>query len=139
MPPITGSLHKSGSPAIDLEICGPFPDIRQSFTAIIDTGFTGFVSIPLTQAFPLGLSLVGTTSVVLADGKTQVKLLALCKAFLANEARTGSVILEPSSTEVLVGMEFMSAFQKTLVVDDEGALLVDSAWIREKLQEGNAD
>ena len=36
-------------------------------------------------------------------------------------------------------MEFMSAFQKTLVVDDEGALLVDSAWIREKLQEGNAD
>ena len=139
MPPIIGSLHESGSPAIDLEICGPFPDIRQTFTAIVDTGFTGFVSMPLTQAFPLGLSLVGTTSVVLADGSTQVKLLALCKAFLANEARTGSVILEPSSTEVLVGMEFMSTFQKTLVVDDKGVVFLDTAWIREKLQEGHAE
>ena len=77
MQPIIGFLHESGSPAIDLEISGPFPDVRQGFTAIIDTGFTGFVSMPLASAFPLGLSLFGTSSVVLADGNSQTKLLAL--------------------------------------------------------------
>ena len=75
MQPIIGSHHESGSPAIDLKISGPFPDVRQGFTAILDTGFAGFVSMPMASAFPLGLSLFGATSVVLADGKTHVKLL----------------------------------------------------------------
>ena len=128
MQPIIGSHHESGSPAIDLEISGPFPDVRQGFTAIIDTGFAGFVSMPLASAFPLGLSLCGTTTVVLADGEAHVTLLALCTAYLADEQQVGTVILEPSSTEVLVGMKFISGFRKTLLVNDRHVALMDADW-----------
>ena len=128
MQPIIGFLHESGSPAIDLEISGPFPDVRQGFTAIIDTGFTGFVSMPLASAFPLGLSLFGTSSVVLADGNSQTKLLALCTVYLTDEQQIGEVILEPSSTEVLVGMKFISGFRKTLLVNDRRVALMDADW-----------
>ena len=128
MQPIIGFLHESGSPAIDLEISGPFPDVRQGFTAIIDTGFTGFMSMPLASAFPLGLSLSGTSSVVLADGNSQTKLIALCAAYLADEQQVGEVILEPSSADVLVGKKFISGFRKTLLVNDRRVALVDRDW-----------
>ena len=84
--------------------------------------------MPLASAFPLGLSLFGATSIVLADGETHVKLVALCKAYLADEQQVGEVILEPSSADVLVGMKFISGFRKTLLVNDRRVALVDRDW-----------
>ena len=82
--------------------------------------------MPLASAFPLGLSLSGATSIVLADGETNVKLVALCKAYLADEQQVGEVILEPSSADVLVGMKFISDFRKTLLVNDRRVALMDA-------------
>ena len=67
MPPWTGFFNNSGSPALRVAIHGAFPAAAQEFDAIIDTGFTGFISMPLIQAFPLALILSGTTTVARAD------------------------------------------------------------------------
>ena len=77
------------------------------------------------NALPLGLPLYGTTSVQFADGKTADRFTALGVATLGNESEAGIVILEPSATDVLVGMEFLTKFKKSLLVYRGMIFLVD--------------
>src|SRR4051812_25342787 len=98
----TGYIHSSGAPALKVSISGAFPAQSQEFEAIIDTGFSGFISMPILYAFPLGLILFGTTGVVLADGSKASKLTAFGTAHVQGESKGGIIILENSSTEVLV-------------------------------------
>ena len=121
----TGFFDSSGNPSLKFGLSGVHSQQPTEFSAIIDTGFSGFVSMPLVQAFPLGLPLVGTTSVVLADGSNQTKLVAQAMAHIASREKIGIVILEPSSTDVLIGMDFLRTFEAALVVTKQGILLLD--------------
>src|SRR5574341_552763 len=116
MPTWTGFFTNQKSPALKVKIYGAWEQVAQEFDAIIDTGFTGFVSMPLTWAFPAALLLFGTTNVVLADGSTQFKLTAWGHVKVGDEAKTGVMILEATSRNILLGMEFLEIFGKTLHV-----------------------
>ena len=100
------------------------------YTGIIDTGFTGFVQLPLSAAIALALPLEGTTSVRLADGSTAVKLTAQAEATLFEESVIGTVIIEFHSPEILIGMDFLRRFDRGLVVSREVVGLVPESQIR---------
>jgi hypothetical protein len=72
--------------------------------------------MPLVQAFPLGLPLHGTTTVTFADGQNQVKLLAGAKVSVCTKTKEefGLIILEETSTDILVGMDFLLTFKLAL-------------------------
>ncbi len=126
MPMWTGYFNSAGSPVVKLSLCGPFEQFRKEFEAIIDTGFSGFISMPLLDAFPLGLILRGATSLVLADGSVHPTLTALGEVGVGQELQIGLIILEPGSTSILVGMELLSAFHKRLIVSPEtGSVLLE--------------
>lgn len=111
----TGYLD-NGDPCIEIEVSNPL-NWRSRLKCLIDTGFSGFLSIPILQAFPLGLLLFGTIPVTLADGSTQYKLTCLGQAHLDNQAEIGVIIIEPSSDQVLLGMDFLRKFRKKLLID----------------------
>jgi len=69
---------------------------------MIDTGFTGFLLMPIMSAFPLGLTLVGTGNYTLADDSTSPKLLAIGSVIVGNEDPVHGVI-------VLAGVYKLSA------------------------------
>jgi predicted aspartyl protease len=115
MPTVTGLFHSNGSPAVSISVGGPFPQFAQQFDAIIDTGFTGFLSMAWDKAFPLGLALIGTTNVILANGQTAPKLMTIATVGLGGVLRTGVALLAPAG-DILVGMEFLKEFGKELVV-----------------------
>ena len=116
MPPWIGYLDKTGSPCLKISIGGVFNNPPQEFEVVIDTGFSGFISMPLVKAFPIGLPLFGTTSVTLADGSQSFKLTALGKAEIEKESNVGVIILEPNSNDILIGMDFLKTFKKVLMI-----------------------
>jgi predicted aspartyl protease len=134
MPPKIGFLNSSGRPAIKIWIFGAYWSVRTEFEAVIDTGFSGFLSMPLMRAFPLGLPLIGTTSVVLADGKTHEKFIAMSSSAFEDSSdganwKPGVVILEPTSSDILIGMEFIREHKQTLLVytNKQAVALFDDA------------
>jgi len=122
---VTGCLDKSGSPSVRISVHGISPDSRQEFDAVIDTGFTGFLMMPLLSAFPLGLTLWGTSNYCLADGSTSPKLLGAGTITLEGEEASGVIVLESSPCGLLLGMDFLRKVRRGLVVSAHGVFLVD--------------
>ena len=129
MPLLTGYFSKSGSPAVKVTISGPLTDGLE-YEAILDTGFTGFLSLPLVEAIRLGLVLYGTTAVSFADGKQAFRLTARGMVKIAEVSKVGVSILEPASTEILLGMGFLRLFGKAFFVSSTGVALVDEAELK---------
>ena len=63
---IKGEICSAGSPIIQTKIIGSRAEIVTD--GILDTGFTGYLCLPITTAVSLGLELTGLESVELADG-----------------------------------------------------------------------
>ena len=120
---VTGSFNDSGSPVIEIGVSGPLTQPTK-FTAMMDTGFSGFLLLPLLEAFPVGLILRGTLPITLADGSTQTKLTCLGEIHFDGKSEVGLIIIEWQSTDILIGMDFLRKFRKTLTVDAPNGLVV---------------
>jgi len=105
------------------------PNSEQEFEGIIDTGFTGFVSMPIVKAFPLGLLLAGTASITLADGKSAPQLTATGQVQIGGQSEIGVVILQGASADILLGMDFLAKFGRVLFIHPNKGLasLMDQA------------
>jgi clan AA aspartic protease len=113
---VMGSFNDSGSPTVEIEVSGPLTNPTK-FTALVDTGFSGFLLLPLLEAFPVGLILRGTMGVTLADGSNQTKLTCLGMVHFGGRKELGLVVIEWQSTDVLVGMDFLRKFHLQMIVD----------------------
>jgi len=94
---ITGSFDEAGSPTISLRVSGE--RAAKSYTGIVDTGFSGFVALPLIHA------------------QGSVTLNGISKA--------GSILLDETTTDVLVGMAFLRTFELALILTDTTVVLHD--------------
>lgn len=122
----TGYLDSRGHPHIKIRVWGLAEQFAQEFEAMIDTGFSGFLSLPLVRAFPLGLTLAGTTTYELADGSKSPKLLAYGQVTHEGETTAGLIALEANANcGPLLGMEFLRQSKKMLVVGRDGVALMD--------------
>ena len=70
----------------------------------------------MVEAFPLGLILTGSSRTILADGSDANDLTALGTVVVGNEERVGTVLLSAGAGAILIGMEFLTTFDKTLIV-----------------------
>jgi predicted aspartyl protease len=111
----TGYLENN-EPFIDLVVRG-MATAPSPTKVLIDTGFTGFLSIPLIGALPLGLVLASPTSVVLADGSAVFRLLCVAWAELDGHTKPGMVILEPTGSHAMLGIDFLRKFNARLTID----------------------
>ena len=96
--------------------------------ALIDTGFTGFLMLPVAKALPLGLTLCGTGDYTLADGKPATNFLARGTVTIPHaehpESAEGAIVL--AGKHPLLGMEFLRALNKLLVIGKVVALIDES-------------
>ena len=122
-----GHFDERGNACVKLHLCGVRHDPPGlEFEAIIDTGFTGFIQLPLSHAISLSLPLEGTNTVTLADDSSVVMLTAMARATLLDRTEFGVVLLSMSSDAILAGMDFLRRFERALVVSRRaGVVLMD--------------
>jgi len=107
LPNIISGIDSENQIRIETEIRGLYKNIN--YGAILDTGFSGGLLLPLITAVDVGLEKVGGGNVVLADGSSKNVPIFLCKV------KIGGIINDVSTlvmgNDVLIGMELLSNYQ----------------------------
>lgn len=120
---ITGTFDSTGSPAIEIAVVGSAG--TKNYSAIIDTGFTGFVAVPTVDMVPLGLQVQGAANVMLGDGNVITNMVAAAGVTLGGQTVTGIAVLDDGSPDVLVGMGFLREFKIALILTNSAVVLYD--------------
>jgi predicted aspartyl protease len=125
----------NGHPYIDILIS---PDGKKSAkqTALIDTGFSGFVSIPTASASLMGLKAHATTLYTLANGKTSEPVpLAHGYACLEGDPFVQGLFSISEHTSTVVGMDFLIRCGKVLLVGPAGIVMVNPNELKSMFEE----
>lgn len=101
---ITGVVNDNREAIIRLVVTGPSGQ-QQDTEAIIDTGFTGFLTLPPARVAALGLSWLSRQSGILADGSVDIFDVYVASVIWDGQPRT--VEVEAADTEPLVGMSLL--------------------------------
>lgn len=92
-------FDQSSHPLVEITVSGL--EKTATFPALIDTGFDGYLSLPLTIALPLGLKLAYHTSITLADGSIKEELLFEAKVKLGNKWQETPIFINRGSLALL--------------------------------------
>lgn len=89
-------------------------DSKINVPALIDTGFDGYLALPISTAMSLGLKLIDTVIITLADGSTRQELVFGGKVKIGDESKISYILLTAGET-ALVGTQLLKDF--TLSID----------------------
>jgi clan AA aspartic protease len=92
--------------------------------AVIDTGFTGFLTLPAQLIASLALSFAGTTRAALADG-SEVAMDVFEASVLWDNLERDVVVLAAEGV-ALVGMALLSGYRVTLEVEGGGSVRIEA-------------
>lgn len=100
------------TPTVDIEIIGARTSV--ALTALLDTGFDGYVCLPTDLAVTLGLALASRQWVEYADGRRERELMFAGEVrFLGDRVPVEVVLTE--GDDPLVGTDLLA--DKTLYID----------------------
>jgi clan AA aspartic protease len=80
-----------------------------ALTAIVDTGFDGYICLPIRLAVQLGLELIGDQLIELADGTQRKELVFAGSVGFLGETREVEIILT-NSEDALVGTSLLDLY-----------------------------
>jgi predicted aspartyl protease len=120
---ILGRFDASGSAVIDIGVAGDSGS--KTYPATIDTGFSGFVALPFNEMIDLGLSVHGAADVLLGNGSIVASPVSSGTAFIGGLIATGTIVLDETSTEILIGMAFLREFRMALILTNSTVVLYD--------------
>lgn len=127
-----GHISKFGYPLLRVSVCANSGGLRRDFEAVIDTGFTGFLLLPLKHAVMVDLEpLNAATSYTARDGKKVPMLLTMATVAIGDEEVSGPATIEMNGHGVVLGMEFLRKSGKVLLVSNRGCALVEEELLTE--------
>jgi predicted aspartyl protease len=130
-PPFTtGHFDERGNPCLKFRIRGVAPEGLE-LSGTIDTGFTGFIQVPIEHAFRLRLPLEGSASYTLADGSTGSNYTAIGHVTFGGVELEGVITLEPYDADILIGLAFLRQFKLALTISSKIVSLMSEDWLNE--------
>ena len=95
---------------------------EHAIEAVVDTGFSGSLTLPSALVLALGLSWRTRASVILANGDQD-----LCDVYdgsISWNGLTRSILIEEAETEPLLGMALLRGYELRLQAVPGGSLLI---------------
>ena len=92
--------------------------------AIMDTGFTGFLSLPLSMIESLGLPWIFSDSVTLGDGSEVI--FQMYRAIVIWDGQFKVVDVAASESEPLLGMSLLYGFKLQVEVVERGTVTIEA-------------
>ena len=120
---IIGSVNANREATIRLIVHGTQGQ-AQEIEAIIDTGFTGFLTLPLPLIASLGLTWRGHAQAVLADGSLHLFDVYAATVIWDGQART--VEIDAADSEPLVGMSLIYGYDLRMQAVDGGTVTLEA-------------
>jgi clan AA aspartic protease len=106
---IEGVIRETGTPMLALKVMGK-ANTEVTIAGILDTGFDGFLCLPIPVAVSLGLELIDATDTELADGSIVENEL-----IFAGRAEWDGMVLDVDilltrSEDALIGTAFLRGY-----------------------------
>jgi len=96
----------------------------QEMRAVIDTGFTGFLTLPLSVITTLGLIRISRGRAILANGSEEV--FDIYEAEMSWDGQTRVIEADAAEIEPLVGMSLLYGYELRIQVVDGGTLTIEA-------------
>lgn len=120
---IEGVVNGAYEPVVLLTLQGPSGQ-ASDIEATIDTGFTGFLTVPPALAAELGLALEGTSRATLADGSEVT--FDVYDVAVVWDGQPKYVLADAADTTPLVGMRLLDRQNLDINVKDGGRVVIQA-------------
>lgn len=106
---IEGIIRETGTPILTLKVLGK-EGSEATVEGVLDTGFDGFLCLPIPVAVSLGLELIDVTRTELADGTIVEDELVFAAQTEWDGALMDVDVLLTRSEDVLIGTAFLKEY-----------------------------
>lgn len=120
---IQGEVNAAYEPVITLTVQGPSGQ-TQDLEAVVDTGFTGFLTLPPEVIAESGLALVGTSRATLADGSEVT--FNVYRVTVLWDGQPRFTWADAADTTPLVGMRLLDRHNLNIDVEDHGRVVIQA-------------
>lgn len=118
-----GMVDQSCEATIRL-VVGDLGSQRQTIDAVIDTGFTGFLTLPLSVLSRLNLQAYRREAGTLGDGSTCI--FDVYRGLVIWDGELRQIDINASETAPLVGMSLLYGYRMQLDTIEGGAVVIQS-------------
>jgi predicted aspartyl protease len=123
--PVRIGAIRGGHPYIDI-LVSPDANASQRQTALIDTGFSGFISVSAAGANRLDLQAHATTRYTLANGQVSDPIpLAYGCACLEGDPFVQGLFAISEHTSTVIGMNFLTRCGKVFVLSSTSVIMMN--------------
>ena len=105
---IPAEYDTRGSIIVELTLIGECGEIKKK--ALLDTGFSGSIAIPLSIGCEIGLQSVGNGRVILASGETVAVPIFAGKIRIGADEKDCVYLIMAGADEVLLGMDIIKDY-----------------------------
>ena len=120
---IAGSVNSRREAIVEIEVVDS-GDQRHAISAVIDTGFSEYLCIPLSAIAALGLQRVCRVRMTLADGSEE--LMATYKATVIWEGVQRVVEVQAGKIDPFLGMAMLAGHELRIQVAEGGAVTIEA-------------
>ena len=106
---------ENDQPKIEIEVKG-VNGTPKKIIALIDSGFNGYLMLPYTEAFPLGLVLIGIQPNTIADGSTVSHFVCRGQVCVDGKCINTTIDIQPANI-ILLGTKLLKELGKKFVLD----------------------
>lgn len=120
-----GAVNADGSEAVlGVEVLSPTGETSVRVGAVVDTGFSGHLTLPPATVEALGLPIIGSAESILADGSVVLEDVCLARVLWhGGEERAVRVLVSEATS--LLGMALLRGSELRVRVEGSGEVTVE--------------